>query len=232
MDSFANLGKICQTSSGGLEEAQAARAANAWLVIKRILDVFVAIILIVEALPLLVMLWILVSLDGGPGLYGHLRVGRNGQAFRCLKFRSMVVDADAALARYLDEDPAHRAEWEMSHKLSNDPRVTKLGRFLRTTSLDELPQLFNVLRGEMSIVGPRPVVQSELVRFYSGDASKAYLSVRPGLTGLWQVSGRSDVSYTKRVALDMEYVRSTSVGLDAKILCMTVWVVLLGKGAR
>ena len=160
---------------------------------------------------------------GAPVLFAHARVGRGGATFRCLQFRSMVPDARQALERLLAADPAARAEWERDHKLKDDPRVTPFGRLLRRTSLDELPQLWNVLRGDMSLVGPRPVVPAELERY--GEAAVYYLQVRPGLTGLWQVSGRSDVDYERRVALDAWYVRNWTLWYDLLILLKTLLVV-------
>jgi exopolysaccharide production protein ExoY len=208
------------------------RHPRSWIRFKRIVDPLLAIILLVFASPIMFALWILSRLDGGPSFYVHTRVGRLGREFGCLKFRTMVVDADAVLARHLAENPAAQLEWEASRKLVNDPRVTWVGRFMRATSLDELPQLLNVLIGDMSLVGPRPVVRAELSKFYNPEGRNAYLRVRPGLTGLWQVSGRSDVDYARRVALDTEYVRSASLGLDVQILFRTVAIVLLQKGAR
>jgi exopolysaccharide production protein ExoY len=199
---------------------------------KRMTDMGLTLVLLFALAPLLIVLWVVCRLDGGPGVYGHVRVGRHGQPFRCLKFRTMVVDADAVLARHLAACPEARTEWAATRKLTDDPRITTVGRLLRATSFDELPQLFNVLQGEMSLVGPRPVVQAELTDFFGRSGTAAYLSVRPGLTGLWQVSGRSDVDYPRRVALDMTYVRNASFLLDVQILLRTVMVVLLRKGAR
>ena len=199
---------------------------------KRIMDTSLAVLILVALAPLMLVLWLRCRNDGGPGLYGHVRIGRHGRAFRCLKFRTMVMDADAVLACHLAENSAARTEWLATRKLTADPRITAAGRILRASSLDELPQLFNVLRGEMSLVGPRPVVQAELDTFYRPRDAAAYLSVRPGLTGLWQVSGRSDVDYARRVGLDTAYVRNASLTLDAQILLRTVKVVLLRQGAR
>lgn len=165
----------------------------------------------------------------GPVFYGQRRLGRGGTTFTAWKFRSMVRDADALLVDYLQAHPELREEWERDHKLKNDPRVTWIGRILRRTSLDELPQLWNVLRGEMSLVGPRPIVQDEVPKY--GERYALYQKVRPGLSGLWQVSGRNDTTYTERVALDCYYVRNWSVWLDLVILARTVRVVLLGRGA-
>jgi exopolysaccharide production protein ExoY len=168
--------------------------------------------------------------DGAPILFGHYRVGRDGRLFRCLKFRTMVRDAPACLERLLRDDPLARAEWERDQKLANDPRITPIGHFLRRTSLDELPQLFNVLRGDMALVGPRPITVPELERY--GDSRWHYLSGLPGMTGLWQVSGRNATSYDERVALDRRYVEQHGVGDDLRILWRTVSVVLARDGAR
>lgn len=197
---------------------------------KRGIDVVAAFWLLVMLAPLLMLIALAIRLQGGPALYGHRRVGRNLRAFQCLKFRTMRTDGDAVLARLLDEDADARREWRETRKLRNDPRVTRLGRLLRRTSLDELPQLINVLQGEMSLVGPRPVVREELDRHY-GPAAAAYALVRPGITGLWQVSGRSDTSYSARVAFDTEYVATMSMRLDFAILFRTIAVVLARRGA-
>lgn len=157
--------------------------------------------------------------DGGPGFFGHRRIGRNGEVFRCWKIRTMVVDAEARLAEHLASDPEAAAEWERDHKLRDDPRITRLGAFLRATSLDELPQIWNVLKGEMSFVGPRPVVRDEMRKY--GAARTAYLAMKPGITGLWQVSGRNDVSYDERVAMDVEYVSSVSLLTDVRLILLT-----------
>jgi lipopolysaccharide/colanic/teichoic acid biosynthesis glycosyltransferase len=198
---------------------------------KRALDVLVAGAMLMVLSPVFLALFFLVRADGGPGLFGHMRVGRDGRQFPCLKFRSMVVDSQARLAALLAHDPAAKAEWEATRKLRRDPRVTRIGEFLRKTSLDELPQLINVLRGEMSLVGPRPVQQAELERFY-GAAAAHYISVRPGITGLWQVSGRSSTSYATRVALDVAYVARPSLWQDIRILVRTPFAVLSRKGAH
>lgn len=168
--------------------------------------------------------------DPGPLIFKHIRIGKDGKPFPCYKFRSMVVNSAEMLEKYLAENPAAKAEWERDFKLKNDPRITPIGKFLRRTSLDELPQIFNVLKGEMSLVGPRPVVQEELDKYY-GDAVKEYCSIRPGITGLWQVSGRSDLDYTERVLLDQWYVKNRNLKLDIKILWQTIGVVLMKKGA-
>jgi lipopolysaccharide/colanic/teichoic acid biosynthesis glycosyltransferase len=187
--------------------------------------------LLALCLPLLGLLAMLIRLDGGPALFHHARIGRGGRPFACVKFRTMTPDAEQRLAALLAVDAGARAEWEMTRKLRRDPRATLIGRFLRASSLDELPQLFNVLRGEMSLVGPRPVTRAELDAYYGDAAARDYASVRPGITGLWQVSGRNDVSYGRRVELDMAYVRNPSLLMDLRILLQTVRIVLLRRGA-
>ena len=167
--------------------------------------------------------------DPGPVLYGHRRVGRGGRSFACLKFRTMATNGDEVLERLLRDDPVAREEWEATRKLRHDPRVTEMGRVLRRTSLDELPQLINILRGDMSVVGPRPVVDDELERY--GRSASAYLSVRPGLTGLWQVSGRSDTTYHERVMLDRHYAARRSMGMDLAIIARTIPAVLRSSGS-
>jgi exopolysaccharide production protein ExoY len=167
--------------------------------------------------------------DGGPVLFTQERIGKGGVRFRCHKFRSMRPDAEARLASILSSDPALRREWELSQKLTQDPRITALGDFLRRSSLDELPQLFNILKGQMSLVGPRPIVESEIRRY--GRWYRYYTTVRPGLTGLWQVSGRSDVDYRRRVAMDRLYVRTRSLNSYVWIVCATLPAVLIRRGS-
>lgn len=196
---------------------------------KRVFDIVLTALILAYLAPLLGLVYCLVRRDGGPALYGHKRIGAGGEAFKCWKFRTMVVDAEAVLKDLLERDPVAAAEWQRDFKLKKDPRVTAVGRFLRATSLDELPQLFNVLRGEMSLVGPRPIVRDEMARY--GANIVEYLSCRPGLTGLWQVSGRNDVSYRQRVALDTDYVRHWSLRRDIEILLRTIGVVLRRSGA-
>lgn len=198
-----------------------------WL--KRAFDVSVAAVLITLLWPLMLYLALRIRHDGGPAVFAHQRVGQQGNMFPCYKFRSMAVDADMQLERLLQQDPALRAQWEQDHKLKDDPRITLVGQFLRKTSLDELPQLFNVIRGEMSLVGPRPIVQAEVARY--GDDVDYFLMVRPGITGLWQVSGRNDTGYDTRVYLDTWYVKNWSLWYDIAILFKTVRVVLKRKGA-
>lgn len=189
-----------------------------------------AVALLLLSPVLLGIAWMIWRVDGSPILFGHYRVGLNGRLFRCLKFRSMRRDAEDVLAQLLSKDPIARAEWASDQKLSNDPRITGIGAFLRRTSLDELPQLLNVLRGEMVLVGPRPITVGELTRY--GKVRWHYLSVRPGMTGLWQVSGRNNTTYEERVDFDKHYVEERSLTLDASILVRTVVVVATGHGAR
>lgn len=181
--------------------------------------------------PLLLTIAFLIwRIDGAPILFAHYRVGKNGNLFRCWKFRTMRRDSAEVLAHLLRTDEAARAEWACDQKLTNDPRITPIGHFLRKTSLDELPQLMNVVLGEMNLVGPRPVTVAELTRY--GRARWHYVSVAPGMTGLWQVSGRNNTTYAERVAFDQEYVESRSMMLDLGILIKTVRVVVLREGAR
>jgi Undecaprenyl-phosphate galactose phosphotransferase WbaP len=199
-------------------------------VLKRVLDVISVLIGTLLFWWLFLGLALTVKLSSpGPVFYGQRRIGRDGHSFTAWKFRSMAKDADVLLQHYLAEHPELREEWERDHKLRDDPRVTWVGRILRRTSLDELPQLWNVLSGEMSLVGPRPIVESEVAKY--GERFPLYTKVRPGLSGLWQVSGRNDTTYAERVALDCYYVRNWSVWLDLVILTRTVRVVLWGKGA-
>ena len=199
---------------------------------KRAMDVVLSVTALLVLLPVLLALTAAVAADGGPALFSHQRVGRGGRPFGCLKFRSMRLDADRQLAALLASNPTARLEWQATRKLRRDPRVTTIGRVLRATSLDELPQLVNVLRGDMSLVGPRPVVQEELEQHYAPAAAVAdYLSVRPGVTGPWQVSGRSEMGYQERVALDTDYARNPSLRKDLALLARTVVVVLRRRGA-
>jgi exopolysaccharide production protein ExoY len=195
---------------------------------KRILDLTVVLALAWLVMVVVALCAAIAALDGGWPFYGHRRVGLNGKEFRCWKIRSMVVDSQARLQAHLDADPAARWEWDTTRKLKSDPRITRFGRFLRRSSLDELPQLLNVLLGEMSIVGPRPVPRDELGLYGAG--SHAYLALRPGITGLWQVSGRNDVSYATRVALDQQYCDTHSLGLDLRIIVKTLGVVFGRNG--
>ncbi len=198
---------------------------------KMLFDMVIVVLSLPVVAPLLLVIGTLVRLTSpGPALFRQVRIGKNGKEIRVFKFRSMHRDAEAKLAELLAKDPAARAEWKKTHKLRNDPRVTKLGAFLRRTSLDELPQLINVLMGEMSLVGPRPVTEIELRTKYRSKADY-YKLVRPGITGLWQISGRSDISYEQRVNMDTWYVFNWSLHIDLVILYKTIWVVLGRRGA-
>jgi exopolysaccharide production protein ExoY len=198
--------------------------------LKRSTDILIALSGILLLVPLLAVCFAAIMLSSpGPVLFRHRRIGFNGKPFFCLKFRTMVTDAPQRLQRLLDSDPAAAAEWASTCKLRRDPRITLIGTLLRKSSLDELPQLFNVLRGDMSIVGPRPVTEEELARYSS--SVNAYLACRPGITGLWQVSGRSSTSYGRRVACDAFYAHNWSMTLDAKILVVTLPSLLLTDSA-
>ncbi|XXD09007.1 undecaprenyl-phosphate galactose phosphotransferase WbaP [Klebsiella sp. R445] len=196
---------------------------------KRLFDIIGSLAIIIVLSPLLVYISRKVKTDGGPAIYGHERIGKGGKSFKCLKFRSMVINSKEVLAELLNSDTDAKAEWDATFKLKNDPRITKIGGFLRRTSLDELPQLFNVLKGEMSLVGPRPIITAELERY--NDEVDYYLLSKPGMTGLWQVSGRSDVDYETRVYLDAWYVKNWSMWNDIAILFKTISVVLKKDGA-
>ena len=198
--------------------------------VKRALDLLCTVAGGLLISPLLIAITILIKLDSpGPAFYGHRRLGAGGKHFRCWKFRTMHTNAEQLLDRFLQSHPNLRAEWEQNFKLRDDPRVTRIGRFLRKTSLDELPQLWNVLRGEMSLVGPRPIVDAEITKY--GTVYEMYRRIRPGISGFWQVSGRSDTDYAERVRLDAYYVNNWSVWLDIVILVRTVRSVMLGRGA-
>jgi Undecaprenyl-phosphate galactose phosphotransferase WbaP len=209
--------------------SHASAYTGAKLLVKRTFDIVIALLLLMTLSPVLLAIAIAVARDGGPVVFGHPRVGRNGRVFKCLKFRSMVPNADAVLKQLLETNAQARAEWDREFKLKSDVRITRIGLFLRRTSLDELPQLLNVLRGEMSLVGPRPIVQKELPRY--GKDKVFYLMTRPGMTGLWQVSGRNNTDYATRVALDVSYVKEWSLLRDLKILFKTFNVVFRGDGA-
>jgi exopolysaccharide production protein ExoY len=196
---------------------------------KRIFDIIGALVLALVFSPVLLAAAIGAAFCGQKLLFRHERVGRDGKPFQCLKLQTMVPNAERILAQLLESDPELRAEWERDHKLKDDPRVTPFGRFLRSTSLDELPQLWNVIKGDMSLVGPRPVTREELLRY--GRNAVIYTMVRPGITGLWQVSGRSNAEYRRRVAMDVCYVKKQSLVLDLWILAKTVVVVVTRHGA-
>ncbi|AGQ30299.1 undecaprenyl-phosphate galactose phosphotransferase WbaP [Serratia liquefaciens] len=197
--------------------------------IKRVFDIVGSLFIMLLLSPLLLLIAYKVSRDGGKPIYGHERVGHNGKKFKCLKFRSMVLNSQEVLQNLLASDPEAQAEWNKDFKLKNDPRITSVGAFLRKTSLDELPQLWNVFIGEMSLVGPRPVVEQELER-YAGDVDYYYMA-KPGMTGLWQVSGRNDIDYDTRVYFDAWYVKNWALWNDIVILFKTIAVVLKRDGA-
>jgi len=198
--------------------------------IKGVLDLSATVVGGLLISPLLIAITIAIKLDSpGPAFYGHRRLGIGGNHFRCWKFRTMNTNAEQLLNEFLQGNPALQAEWEQNFKLRDDPRVTRVGRFLRKISLDELPQLWNVLRGEMSLVGPRPIVDAEVPKY--GAVYKMYQRIKPGMSGLWQISGRSDMGYDERVKLDAYYVHNWSVWLDLMILARTVWSVALSRGA-
>lgn len=197
--------------------------------IKRLFDILTASFLLIFLFPLCVPLYFLIKKDGGKLIYGHSRIGQNKKEFKCLKFRTMVNNSDEVLERILATDKDARLEWEKDFKLKNDPRITPIGRWLRARSLDELPQLWNVLKGEMSLVGPRPIVKEELL-YYQDDVDY-YLMAKPGMTGLWQVSGRNNVSYDTRVYFDTWYAKNWSLWNDIVILFKTFKVVWKKIGA-
>lgn len=197
--------------------------------VKRLVDITGALAIGLVFSPLILVIAVRLGLEDGPVLFRHRRIGQGGKVFDCLKFRTMVPHAEQILRELLERDPSARAEWLRDHKLRHDPRVTRLGRFLRRTSLDELPQLWNVIRGEMSLVGPRPIVREEMLRY--GRYLQAYLAAKPGVTGLWQVTGRNDTDYHRRVVMDTYYVRRQTMLMDVGILFKTVKVVLWGHGA-
>lgn len=198
--------------------------------VKRAVDASVAGLALVCLMPIMLVIAAWVKLDRGPIFYAHERVGLRGRSFKCYKFRSMKQNSDQVLQDYLTTHPEAAAQWHLTRKLTHDPRVTPIGKWIRKLSLDELPQLWNVIRGDMAMVGPRPVTREELVNYYHFYAD-CYASVRPGITGLWQVSGRSNLSYEHRVKLDMQYVHNMSWSMDTRIMMRTPLAVLVARGA-
>lgn len=200
--------------------------------IKRGFDLLFSILCMIIGAPIYLLIAFLIYITSpGKVIYSHERIGRGGIPFRCYKFRSMYMDADKRLEELLKANPQLREEWEKSYKLKKDPRITPFGAFLRKTSLDELPQFWNVIKGDLSVVGPRPVVREEIVKYYHVKAYKI-LSIRPGLTGIWQVSGRNDVnSYARRILMDEYYVDHQSLHLDMRIIAKTIPAMLFSKGA-
>ena len=198
--------------------------------IKRIFDFLLALSAIIILSPLLICVAIAVRLsDGGSAFFGHTRIGFSGKTFKCWKFRSMIPNSDAVFKEYLVQNPDAAEEWRQNQKIQNDPRVTRLGYFLRKYSIDELPQLFNILVGDMSFVGPRPIQRSEYEKY--GFSLRHYLSTRPGLTGLWQISGRSNSTYQKRVVFDRYYVTHWGMLTDIALIIKTVPVAVTGSGS-
>lgn len=200
------------------------------LFLKRFIDLFLLLLVCIPTVLITIIAACLIKITSpGPVFYGHKRIGKNGKTITVWKFRSMVVNSQEILEKILSEDPERRAEWEKDRKFKNDPRITKIGKFLRNTSLDELPQFWNILKGDMSFIGPRPVTKPELEKY--GNKVDFILSVKPGLSGMWQISGRSDTGYEERITLDAYYIQNWSIWLDIWIIIKTVWVVLRGKGA-
>ncbi|MDR9773694.1 sugar transferase [Rhizobium hidalgonense] len=226
--SFEAWSRVGQSAKDGDLHASQPRAAGRSS--KRALDILLAITALILLSPLLLLVAMIVKFsDRGPIFYSHTRIGFGGAPFGCLKFRTMKTDASAQLAELLQNSPAARSEWETTRKLKDDPRITVVGDILRRSSIDELPQLFNVLRGEMSLVGPRPITAEELPRY--GEHIWAYMAVRPGLTGHWQTSGRNDVSYEHRVSLDVHYLNNWSLGRDFIIIAKTIPALFSQRGS-
>jgi exopolysaccharide production protein ExoY len=230
---LSNSSAPCSYASVYLQDNASKRARfrqNVQKIAKRAFDFGGSLTILLCICPLFLAVVLLMGLcHGWPVFYQHKRVGRAGREFGCLKFRTMVKNGDAVLNAHLDKNSDARAEWLESRKLKQDPRVTSIGRVLRKSSIDELPQLINVLRGEMSLVGPRPIVSDEVV--YYADAIDYYLSVKPGMTGPWQIAGRNDVSYEKRVQMDRDYVITASFWRDFVILLQTVPAVVASRGS-
>lgn len=226
--SFETWSRVERTAKGGeLRESQPRSVGRS---AKRAIDLVVAITALVLLSPLLLIVALIVKLsDRGPVLYSHTRIGFGGAPFGCMKFRTMKTDASAQLVELLQNNPAARSEWEATRKLKNDPRITAVGDILRRSSIDELPQLINIVRGEMSLVGPRPVTAEELPRY--GEHMWAYMAVRPGLTGQWQTSGRNDVSYDYRVSLDVHYLNNWSLARDFVIVAKTIPALFSQRGS-
>lgn len=201
------------------------------LPLKRILDILFSLAILILLSPLFLLIACMIRMTStGKAIYYQKRIGRGGVYFHCYKFRTMYQNADAILQDILTKDGDKRKEWEETHKLKNDPRVTPFGDFLRKSSLDELPQFWNVLKGDLSVVGPRPVVQEEIDKHFGQKAEKIF-SVRPGITGLWQISGRSDTTYSNRIALDEYYVEKRTFLTDIKIIALTIPRMISKKGA-
>lgn len=228
---YVNLPKLRPVALAGLPPQRGSDAVRPLGgMLKRVFDITASSLMLLALVPLFIIVAVSIYLtDGRPIFIGHRRLGYGEKLFSCLKFRSMVVDGDRVLADHLSVNPAAREEWESCRKLKVDPRVTPIGRILRRTSLDELPQLLNIIKGDMSVVGPRPIVEAEAEKF--GPAIEDYLAARPGLTGLWQVSGRSETTYEYRVQLDSAYVRNWSFRSDVAIIFRTLPCVLKSEGS-
>jgi len=196
---------------------------------KRIFDIFLSLLILPAVAPVLALLWVLTRLDGGPGFFGHERVGKGGRRFTCWKLRTMVVDAERVLADLCASDPAIAAEWHVNQKLAKDPRITRVGRFLRKSSLDELPQILNILWGDMSFVGPRPFTVGQ-EHLYVAAGGTSYFQLRPGVTGPWQIDGRGATRFVDRVRYDEDYFSKASLGFDLRLIGKTFGVVLKGTG--
>ncbi len=219
--------RLTQTATSADEMQRSKPIGGFW---KRVIDVVLASLLLVCMSPMMIMVALVIwASDGGSIIFGHSRIGFGGRTFKCLKFRTMVPNSAEVLQALLESDPAAGREWVETQKLKSDPRVTRAGEILRKLSIDELPQLINVVRGEMSLVGPRPIVQAEVDRY--GSKFRHYEAARPGITGLWQVSGRSDSSYDQRVAYDSQYAEQWSLSKDIAILFKTFFVVVQRKGS-
>ncbi|WFE76935.1 sugar transferase [Roseinatronobacter sp. S2] len=228
-DADYNLGSSAQSFDGHKAEISASNPRSVYLRAgKRVLDVTFVLFSIWFTLPVILICAAIVARDGHFPFFGHTRVGKDGKEFKCWKIRTMVPDAQQKLHEHLAACPEARVEWDATRKLKNDPRIIRFGQFMRKSSLDELPQIFNVLLGQMSIVGPRPVVRDELAYYDKGQA--AYLAMRPGITGLWQVSGRNDATYEQRVAYDIAYHKSASLLRDFSIILRTLKVVVVRNG--
>lgn len=231
IDQFSmKVGRTTSSKLSDLQPIKTEKRGALGMLPKRMLDILIAVTLIVILAPLMVLITLAIKRsDGGNAIFTQRRIGRDAIEFDCLKFRTMVLNAPEKLAHILATDPAAAQEWERYQKLKNDPRITKFGKFLRKTSLDELPQLWNILKGEMSVVGPRPIVEEEVSKY--GRYFSAYTSVTPGVTGMWQISGRNDTTYDERVQMDVQYAETQSIWLDLKILFFTIPAVLFSKGA-
>jgi Undecaprenyl-phosphate galactose phosphotransferase WbaP len=229
--SAANIWMSVRDFGGVLGLATSNNLKMGWnLRIKRFIDLVIIIVGGILVLPFLLLIALLIKVTSpGPVLYRQRRLGANGKHFYVYKFRSMITGSQDRLRELLESDTELKKEWEKNHKLAKDPRVTKIGKFLRRTSIDEFPQLINILKGEMSLVGPRPIVEEEIEKY--GDDYNRVFSIKPGLTGLWQISGRSDTDYESRISYDTYYLQSWSVWMDLWVLFMTFGAVLRGRGA-